>query len=148
MSADSHSFPVNLRSAQRGYGHFSAVLSGDADDVPPVRRAVHDVAVANGFGDRSSDLALALDELLANAREHGRPPIQVETWYDGRVVLEVTDSGDGFSPRLPTDLPARADDGGRGLWIIRQIADHVAITSSDRGTTVRVEMSHEPHIGA
>ncbi len=148
MSPDSHPFPVDLRSPQRGHGHFSAVLSGDAADVPPVRRAVRDVAQANGFGDRSSDLSLALDELLANASEHGRPPIHVETWYDGRIVLEVSDSGAGFDPRLPTNVPARADDGGRGLWIIRQIADHVSITSSPEGTTVRVELSHEPHIGA
>jgi anti-sigma regulatory factor (Ser/Thr protein kinase) len=106
------------------------------------------MAIANGFGDRATDLALALDELLANARAHGRPPIHVETWYDGRIVLEVTDHGSGFDPRLPSTVPEKRRDGGRGLWIIRQIADHVGITSSEEGTTVRVELSHEPHIGA
>lgn len=148
MVGDSHSSPIDLRSASRGHGHFSAVLSGDPADVPAVRRAVADMASANGFSDRADDLSLALDELLANASEHGRPPIRVETWYDGRVVLEVTDRGPGFDPRLPTQLPSLGGDGGRGLWIVRQIADHVVIASSVEGTTVRVELSHEPHIGA
>lgn len=134
--------------SDRLHGHFSAVLSGDAADVPPVRRAVSELAIANGFGDRASDLTLALDELLANAREHGRPPIHVETWYDGRIVLEVTDRGSEAPVKLPTALPGAAGDGGRGLWIIRQIADHVTISQSQEGTTVRVELSQEPHIGA
>lgn len=138
--------PVEPR--RRGTGHFSAVLNGGAGDVPPVRRAVRELAVANGFADRATDLSLALDELIANASEHGSPPITVETWYDGRIVLAVTDRGPGFDPRLPSRVPETASDGGRGLWIVRQLADHVEIDSSAKGTTVRVELSHEPHIGA
>lgn len=109
---------------------------------------MNDLALANGFADRATDLSLALDELLANASKHGRPPIHVETWYDGRIILEVSDCGAGFDPRLPTSVPSPGKDGGRGLWIIRQIADHVSIVSSEEGTRVRVELSHEPHIGA
>lgn len=147
-ATDKPSSPSSPRVATRGHGHFSAILTGDPNEVPPVRRAVADLARANGFGDRATDLQLALDELLANSSEHGRPPIRVETWYDGRVVLEVSDCGPGFDPRLPDRLPSVRTDGGRGLWIIRQICDHVTIESTGAGTVVRVELSHEPHIGA
>ena len=129
------------------HGHFTAVLN-DQSDVPEVRRAVRQLAIAHGFADRAADLSLALDELLANAHEHGNPPVRVETWYDGRIILEVSDQGEGFPARLPSTLPAPGSDSGRGLWIVRQITDHVEIGCSGNGTTVRVELSHEPHIGA
>ncbi len=148
MADDTQPATTHQRTPSQGYGHFSAVLSGEPTEVAPVRRAVADLARASGFSDRATDLALALDELLANASEHGRPPVHVETWYDGRIVLEVSDAGPGFDPRLPTRLPSTGEDGGRGLWIIRQISDHVTISCSSAGTTVRVELSHEPHIGA
>jgi len=107
------------------------------------------MAVVNGFEDRATDLTLALDELVSNAQRHGRPPVTVTAWYDGRLVLEVTDQGDGFdSHRLPDRLPSRLGHGGRGLWILRQVCDHVTIVSSDEGTRVRVELTHEPQLGA
>lgn len=88
--------------------------------------------------------------MIANAQEHGRPPITVEAWADGRLVVEVSDVGEGFdrarvwSTHPPPPLGRR----GRGLWIIRQLTDLVAISSGEGGTTVRIELSPEPHIGA
>ncbi len=107
------------------------------------------MAVVHGFEERATDFTLALDELVANALRHGLPPVTVTTWYDGRLVLEVADVGPGFdATRLPDRLPSRLGHGGRGLWILRQVCDHVTITSSEHGTRVRVEMTHEPQLGA
>ncbi len=111
---------------------------------------MRDLAAQNGFAERAGDLVLALDEVIANAQEHGRPPIAVEAWTDGRLVVEVSDVGAGFdrarvwSTHPPPPLGRR----GRGLWIIRQLTDLVAISSGEDGTTVRIELSPEPHIGA
>jgi anti-sigma regulatory factor (Ser/Thr protein kinase) len=37
---------------------------------------------------------------------------------------------------------------GRGLWIVRQLTDHVDVEPGSNGTTVRIELTHEPQIGA
>lgn len=93
---------------------------------------------------------LALDEVIANAQEHGRPPIVVEAWVDGRLVVEVSDAGPGFDRARvwSTHPPAPLGRRGRGLWITRQLADLVSIRSGEEGTLVRIELSPDPHIGA
>lgn len=129
---------------------YSAALGDDPAEIAEVRSAVRDLAARSGFADRAGDLVLALDEVIANAQEHGRAPICVRAWADGRLVVEVSDVGAGFdrarvwSTHPPPPLGRR----GRGLWIIRQLTDLVAISSGEHGTTVRIELSPEPHIGA
>jgi serine/threonine-protein kinase RsbW len=129
---------------------YRAALGDDPAEIAEVRAAVRDLAMRTGFVERAGDLVLALDEVIANAQEHGRPPITVEAWADGRLVVEVSDVGAGFdrarvwSTHPPPPLGRR----GRGLWIIRQLTDLVAISSGEDGTTVRIELSPEPHIGA
>ena len=130
-------------------GRYGAVLTGDPAEIPHLRKAIAHMAGVHGFEDRAKDLVLALDELVANAREHGEPPITVSAWYDCRLVLTVSDVGSGFDGRrIPHSLPSKDHHRGRGLWIIRQLVDHMTITSSETGTTVRVEMTHEPQLGA
>lgn len=130
-------------------GRYGAVLTGDPSEIAPLRNAITHMASVYGFEDRAKDLVLALDELVANAREHGKPPITVVAWYDGRLVLAVSDVGAGFDPRnIPHRPPPRIHDRGRGLWIVRQLMDHMTVASTSTGTTVRVEMTHEPQLGA
>ncbi len=130
-------------------GRYGAVLTGDPSEIAPLRNAITHMASVHGFEDRAKDLVLALDELVANAREHGNPPITVVAWYDGRLVLTVSDVGNGFDPRqVPHRPPPKIHHRGRGLWIIRQLVDHMTISSTISGTTVRVEMTHEPQLGA
>lgn len=129
---------------------YSTALGTDPAEIARVRAEVSDLASRNGFPERASDLVLALDEAIANAQEHGEAPIGVEAWVDGRIVVEVSDVGTGFdraevwSAHPPTPYGQR----GRGLWIIRQLTDAVSIRSGRRGTTVRIELSPDPHIGA
>lgn len=138
---------------QRAMPHpegFAIVLTGDPSEVPPVRVATRALAEEHGFRDRANDLVLALDELVANAKEHGRPPITVRGWYDGRVVLCVSDSGSGFdyASVLREHPPVMLGRRGRGLWMVRQVTDHAHVDTTPSGTTIRVELTHEPHIGA
>ncbi len=129
---------------------YFAALGDDPREIAEVRGAVRRIAEGAGFADRAADLVLALDEVIANAQEHGRPPIEVSCWIDGRVVVEVADVGGGFDRARVWDThpPEPYGPRGRGLWITRQLTDLVAITSGTRGTRVRLELSPDPHIGA
>jgi anti-sigma regulatory factor (Ser/Thr protein kinase) len=130
--------------------HYRAILGSDPAEIGDVRAAIMGLAIRYGFGDRAADLVLALDEIIANAQEHGRAPVMVDAWNDGRLIVEVSDAGTGFDrtsvwqTHPPEPLGAR----GRGLWIARQLADHLEITIDAEGTTVRLEIFHDPQIGA
>ncbi len=115
-----------------------------------MRRAIAELAERHGFAQRRSDLSLALDELIANAQEHGSPPIIVRGWFDGRLILTVGDAGHGFdyTTIVRSHPPMMLGKRGRGLWIVRQLTDHVHVGAGPNGTTVRIELTHEPQIGA
>jgi anti-sigma regulatory factor (Ser/Thr protein kinase) len=119
-------------------------------DTPSMRSEIYDIAIRSGFADRADDVAIAFTELVANAQQHGDPPILVEAWWDGRLVIEVSNHGTGldrngvWKHRLPEPDGVR----GRGLWIVRQLVDLVDVRSGAGRTTVHVELSPEPHIGA
>lgn len=137
-------------SPSRAADGFVTELTGDPTEIPFVRRAIAELAERHGFTQRRSDLSLALDELIANAQEHGSPPITVRGWYDGRLVMTVSDAGNGFDygTVVRSHPPMMLGKRGRGLWIVRQLTDHVHVDTRPNGTTVRIELTHEPQIGA
>lgn len=131
-------------------GSYSAALSSNPAEIESVRQAVRSMAAGGGFSERAGDVALALDEVVANAQEHGRPPIRVSAWSDGRLVVEVADAGGGFDytgvcRRHPPEPFGRR---GRGLWIVRQLVDVLTVSSTPDGTMVRIELLLDPQIGA
>jgi anti-sigma regulatory factor (Ser/Thr protein kinase) len=135
----------------KGIGEMIAVeLSGAPAEIAEVRASIRSLADRSGFAGRASDLVLALDELVANAREHGEPPIVVHAWYDGRLIMTVSDGGDGFdiASIVREHPPVMLGKRGRGLWIIRQVTDHMTVEIAPNFTCVRVELTHEPQIGA
>lgn len=129
---------------------YRAALTADPAEIEAVRQAVRSMAAHGGFADRAGDVALALDEVVANAQEHGEAPISVSAWSDGRLVVEVTDRGEGFdySGVCRTHPPEPLGHRGRGLWIVRQLVDVLTISSGPAGTMVRMELLTEPQIGA
>jgi anti-sigma regulatory factor (Ser/Thr protein kinase) len=97
---------------------------------------------------RVADLVLAAQELAANAVRHGRAvaasPGRLRLWReDSRVVCEVTDRGPGMADpaNVGREKAAIGASAGRGLWIVRQIADGVDITSGPDGVTVRMTLA-------
>jgi serine phosphatase RsbU (regulator of sigma subunit)/anti-sigma regulatory factor (Ser/Thr protein kinase)/PAS domain-containing protein len=92
----------------------------------------------------SSEIILASSEAAANAVRHGRrtdgrSEIRIRLALEGRKVkVTIVDDGPGFSvPDLGDhSLPDRFASGGRGLFLIRELMDEVAITPSREGTTV------------
>lgn len=124
-------------------------LSGDPRELATLRAEVGELAAAHGLSERSADVILALEELVANAQQHGAPPVDVAIWANGRLTIEVSDTGSGLGRMAVPDRPPRSDqDHGRGLWIVSQLADRMDVRCSAEGTTVRIELTSEPMIGA
>ena len=125
--------------------HIEATIGEDPGEIAPVRDAVHDLAERAGYGERADDLALAIDELIANAQEHGAAPIRVVAEADAGtgVRVEVCDSGSGFdwSEAVREHPPLPESRRGRGLWIVRQLVDRVTVErDGNEATRIRVDL--------
>jgi anti-sigma regulatory factor (Ser/Thr protein kinase) len=115
-------------------------LAGDplAAQLPGARREVQCWAEAFGLPEQLvEDLVLAVHEALANAADHAYPRGDGVAWLDvqcrdGVIEAVVRDRGTWRSPD--------ADPGwrGRGLLIIRGLADEVDLHHDDTGTSVRM----------
>jgi serine/threonine-protein kinase RsbW len=94
-----------------------------------------------------ADLKLALTEAASNSVRHayaGKSAGVVEISYElhpDRLVIEVTDEGEGFDPAEAAGHPDDLTEGGLGIAIIRAIADEVEIGAQPdgRGSRLRFE---------
>jgi two-component system sensor histidine kinase FlrB len=90
-------------------------------------------------------LARALDNLIANALEHGGGKILVDgSVREGRLRLTVADAGAGDSPLAMPSLRSRSVRRGHGLRIVAEIAaDHggrFAACAHGRGAQAVIEI--------
>lgn len=94
--------------------------------------------------DTVEDFLLAADEMASNALRHGVPPVRVRLWSGpDRVVCRIEDAGAGCDNPFAGYGPAHGNDlsrGGMGLWLARQLCDHVDITGGPDGSSVRLTL--------
>ncbi len=86
---------------------------------------------------------LIVSELVTNAIRHARPPVTLHLMRHNVLICEVTDS----SPTQPRLRRARtSDEGGRGLFIVAQLAMRWGCRYGQDGKTIWVEQLIEhPH---
>ncbi|MFK3979079.1 anti-sigma factor RsbA family regulatory protein [Micromonospora sp. NPDC050397] len=89
------------------------------------------------------DLSVAVSETVTNALRYGRPPVRVRFWAGvDRIVVTVSDGGSGpqdpYAGLLPTAEAAR---GGRGLWLVHQLCNHVVFERGE-GFTIRLTVGN------
>jgi serine/threonine-protein kinase RsbW len=94
-----------------------------------------------------ADLKLALTEAASNSVRHaygdrdaGVVDISYQLFSD-RLVIEVTDEGEGFDPAEAEGDGAELSEGGLGIAIIRAIADDVEFGArpGGKGSRLRFE---------
>ncbi|CCQ13495.1 putative anti-sigma regulatory factor,serine/threonine protein kinase [Rhodococcus sp. AW25M09] len=112
----------------------------DADRASELRRELGEWLDGVGVDqDRAYDVVLATYEAIANSVEHayrdhsdrGTLDIRVLCGAEGRIDVKVTDRGDWASH---SSDPNR----GRGVPLMRALADSAAVTSDESGTTVHM----------
>ena len=93
------------------------------------------------------DIMLALSEAVTNAIRHGSAEskshsVDIEVVVtESTVNLSVRDQGKGFAPDTLPDPTAEANlhvPNGRGVYLIKTLADDVQFDFSEDGTTVSV----------
>lgn len=93
---------------------------------------------------RVSELVVAANEAVANTIRHAGGQGAARMWReDGRVVIEVADSGHIDDPFVGRRLPDALDESGRGVWLMHQLCDLVELRSGPAGTVVRLHMSFD-----
>ena len=117
-------------------------VDGVADLIALRHAVAAELAAVGGPREVVEDFLLAVDETTSNAVRHGAPPVGLRLWTSAdRVVCTVTDHGPGLDDPFVGYGPAHGDDlsrGGMGVWLARQLCDHVDISSGPDGVTVRL----------
>ncbi|MEV6027835.1 SpoIIE family protein phosphatase [Streptomyces sp. NPDC052036] len=118
----------------------------EADPVA-VARARSDVAQQLsrwGLEELEFTAELMVSELVTNAIRYGRPPIGLRLIHDRALVCEVSDT----SSTTPHLRRARTfDEGGRGLLLVAQIAEHWGTRHARQGKTVWAELNEKASAG-
>jgi anti-sigma regulatory factor (Ser/Thr protein kinase) len=109
-------------------------------DLARVRSLVAEAARRAGLGvERREDLVVAVNELATNSVRHGGGAGVLRTWLEpGRLVCEVQDAGVIPDPLAGRTPPEPGGVGGRGLWLVYQLADLAQVRSGNEGTRVRL----------
>jgi serine phosphatase RsbU (regulator of sigma subunit) len=86
-----------------------------------------------GLDEATFTTELILSELSTNAIRYGAGPRQVRLIFDRTLICEVSDAS-STAPHLRR--AAMTDEGGRGLFLVAQLAQTWGTRYSDRGKTI------------
>ncbi len=119
-------------------------LPVNANDLHAARARIQELARRLSFSeDEVFDLTLAAGEALGNAADHtcGTGVLATVSAYPDRMVVEVTDCGDGFAEHNDDNgAPSSNEERGRGIRLMQLLVDSVRIETraSGTGTVVRL----------
>jgi anti-sigma regulatory factor (Ser/Thr protein kinase) len=112
-------------------------------DLAAMRRQVQAWAIAYELtGEQAERLLLAVNEVAANAVQHGAGHGRIRLWADkASIVCDVLDLGQLDHP-YPGYLPPDPAAGrGHGLWVVRQLCDVLQIRAGEQGTQFRLHLA-------
>jgi anti-sigma regulatory factor (Ser/Thr protein kinase) len=113
-----------------------------SDSIALRRRVAAELATVDAPRQLLEDFLRAAHEMASDALRHGQAPVTLRLWISpDRLVCTVSDLGPGWDDPFAGYGPAHGDvfrGGGTGLWLARQLCDHVDISRDDGGVTVRL----------
>jgi anti-sigma regulatory factor (Ser/Thr protein kinase) len=89
-----------------------------------------------GLESLAEDSELVVSELVTNAIRYGADPIHVRVLFDRTLICEVFDSS-STSPHLR--YAAMTDEGGRGLFLVAQLAERWGTRYTPAGKVIWAE---------
>ncbi|MGW7447473.1 SpoIIE family protein phosphatase [Kitasatospora sp. NPDC054795] len=101
--------------------------------VSRVRNECVERLTAWGLEELTFTAELILSELITNAIRYGAEPIRVRLLKDSSLVCEVSD-GSSTAPHLR--YAATTDEGGRGLFLVAQLAERWGTRYTARGKVI------------
>ncbi|WP_329586820.1 SpoIIE family protein phosphatase [Streptomyces sp. NBC_01005] len=117
----------------------------DPAAVAGMRAAVAEQVDDWGLSELAFATELLLSELITNAIRYGSAPVTVRLLYDRTLTCEVADSS-STSPHLRD--AAAMDEGGRGLFLVAQLAERWGTRYTPQGKVIWAEMSLPPPGGS
>lgn len=123
----------------------------DPADVSQMRAELRRVVGGVGLGTREDDLFTCATEAAANAIKHGNGGI-AEAYVDReQVTLVICDHGPGISPanlaRATLERGFSTEVSlGMGFVMMLEAADVLALSTSEKGTTVLMRISAQPRV--
>ena len=125
------------------------LLPSSMSSVAELEGFVNDIIENNGLSaDIQGNLLISLTEAVTNAIRHGNnfdesKYVSIEIWCKKHMLrVLVTDEGEGFMPdRLPdpTSSEFLSVEGGRGVFLMKSLADEIAFHKNGRS----VEMCYD-----
>jgi len=123
-------------------------VSSDRSSISLIDPFLKAEGIAALAGDRYHDVLVTITEAVNNAIIHGNGGdvsksvvLDIQTG-GGEIIAVVIDHGTGFDPdsipdpRLPENL---LREGGRGVFLIRHLADEVEFTTRDDGSAILIK---------
>ncbi|MFD9326103.1 SpoIIE family protein phosphatase [Streptomyces sp. NPDC060065] len=116
-------------------------VPSDPAAVGEVRASVTRQLAQWGLDDMAFATELILSELVTNAIRYGSGPIEVRVLRDRSLICEVFDSS-STSPHLR--YAASTDEGGRGLFLVAQLAERWGTRYTPAGKVIWAEQPLPP----
>ncbi|WP_377274204.1 SpoIIE family protein phosphatase [Peterkaempfera sp. SMS 1(5)a] len=116
----------------------------DPAAVGEVRAAVTRRLADWGLDELAFTTELLLSELITNAIRHATGPIRVRLLRDESLICEVSDTS-STSPHLR--FATTTDEGGRGLFLVAQFAEHWGTRYTAEGKVIWAEQPLPPGSG-
>ena len=123
----------------------------DAGSLYTLRAAVAAHATQAGLTPgRADDLVIAVHELAANAVRHGAGHGRLRIWRSDQALrCEITDDGvpdakdaeNAENAAPEAQAPEWRTEPGHGLSLVRQVADHISLSSGRGGTSATISFA-------
>jgi anti-sigma regulatory factor (Ser/Thr protein kinase) len=114
-------------------------VESDPAAVASVRAAVLEKLTEWNLDEIAFTTELILSELLTNAIQHATSPVQVRLLRDRTLLICEVSDGTSTSPHLR--YAATMDEGGRGLFLVAQLADRWGTRYTKEGKVIWTEQA-------